>query len=144
MNVDRWLEKNYEKYTWAYGFATAAFAVSDNQKGDSLHMHGHIHGTWDIDVIQNWIRKDDFRKQKIDLLDSIVTCTIQEEITAPRKNPYPVLALQSYPSANEIHLDIARVNSIVNHHHHTFVLETSYVSELSTCIQASISKGRIF
>ena len=121
MNVDRLLEKNYEKYIGAFGFATAAHAISENQEGGALHMHGHIHGTWDIDVIQNWIHKDDFRNQLIDLLDSIVTCTILDVIkTAPKPNPYPVLASEPYPDANEIHLDAARVNSIVNHHHHTF------------------------
>ena len=84
-------------------------------------MHGHIFGTWDIDVIQNWIHKDDFRKRMIDLLDSIVTCTIADEIkNAPKPTTYPVVASEPYPNATEINLDAARVKSLVNHHCHTF------------------------
>ena len=57
----------------------------------------------------------------IDLLDSIVTCTIPDDIkTAPKPNPYPVLASEPYPDASDVHADAARVNSMVNHHHHTF------------------------
>ena len=79
MNIDRLLEKNYEKYIGAFGFATAAHAVSENQEGGALHMHGHIHGTWDIDVIQNWVHKDDFRKRMIDLLDSVVNYSRRDQ-----------------------------------------------------------------
>ena len=62
MNVDRLLGQNYEMYIGAYGFATAAYAVPENQEVGSLHMYGHIHGTWDIIVIRNWIHEDNFRK----------------------------------------------------------------------------------
>ena len=121
MNVDRLLKQNVDKYIGAYGFARAALAVMEDQEGGSLHMHGHIFGTWDIDVIQNWIHKDDFRNRMIGLLDSIVTCTIAEEIkNAPKPTTYPVVASEPYPNATEINLDAARVNSLVNHHRHTF------------------------
>ena len=121
MNVDRLLKQNADKYIGAYGFARATLSVMEDQENGGLHMHGHIFGTWDIDVIQNWIHKDDFRKRMIDLLDSFVTCTIPDEIkNAPKPTTYPVVASEPYPDATEINLDAARVNSLVNHHHHTF------------------------
>ena len=53
MNVDCLLQQNFDKYIGAYGFARATLSVMKDQEGGSLHMHGHIFGTWDIDVIQN-------------------------------------------------------------------------------------------
>ena len=121
MNVDRLLQQNADKYIGAFGFARASYAVTEDQEGGALHMHGQILGTWDIDLIQNWIHKDTFRKMMIDQLESIVTCTLPDEFkNAPKPSPYPVVASEPFPDAGEIHLDAARVNSIVNHHHHTF------------------------
>ena len=84
MNVDRLLKKNYERYIGAIGFATAAHSVSENQEGGSLHMHGHVHGTWHIYVIRNWFQTEIFMKKIDEFLDSIITCTIPDEIVSLR------------------------------------------------------------
>ena len=99
MNVDRLLKKNYERYIGAIGFATAAHSVSENQEGGSLHMHGHVHGTWHIYVIRNWFHKEIFRKKWSNFWTQLLPVRFQTRL----------LASEAYLDASEIHLDAAEL-----------------------------------
>ena len=121
LDVSHLLKVNKGKFIGAYGKVTAYEWRIEQQTGGALHAHGNLYGCWDIDVIQRWIHLKSFRNKVVDLIDSIITCRIPEEIKQePKQSPCPVFAAEPYPRVEDVKTDAARINRYLNHHNHSF------------------------
>ncbi|SVE30995.1 uncharacterized protein METZ01_LOCUS483849, partial [marine metagenome] len=79
-NVDRLLSKNRDGYIGAFGRIKAGYSVTEEQTGGSLRMHEQLFGMINQHVLSRWIHVKDFRKDVCNLMDSIVTATVSDDV----------------------------------------------------------------
>ena len=86
--------------------------IIEEQSGSSLHGHASLFGSWDIDIIERWIHDRTFRKQLVDLIDSIINCTIPNHVKSDRQHIH-VLSSAPYLIQNLETLTVSQLLSIV-------------------------------
>ena len=134
-NVDRLLTKSQDDYIGVFGKLKAFFAVTENQTGGSLHMHGQLFGMVDQRVLTRWIHVKGFRKDVCKFIDSIVTTALPEAVSRESQHSAipVVVAAQPYPTVEDIPLDSAFCRLKLNSHRHSF---TCWKGECLTCRMA--------
>lgn len=120
-NIHRLLAQNRDDIVGAFGRATAAYGVLEEQTNGNLHYHGLIFGgPWDSDVLLRHIHKPEVAKQMTDLIDSMITCKIDDKFKDPAFHQTPnVFAAEPCPTAENVLTDSQRISSRINHHRHS-------------------------
>ena len=134
-NIDRLLSNSQDGYIGVFGKLKAVYAVTEDQTGGSLHMHGQLFGMLDQRVLTRWIHDKGFRNDVCNFIDAIVTTEIpdailQESQHSDRTTP---VASQPYPTVEELSLDSAFCRLRLNSHRHSF---TCWKGECVTCRMA--------
>ena len=131
-NVDRLLSDSRDGYIGAFGKLKAVYAVTEEQTGGSLHMHGQLFGMVDQRVLTRWIHVKSFRKDVCNFIDAIVTTEVPDDVSRMSLLPPSpvVVASQPYPTVEDIPLDSAFCRLRLNSHRHTF---TCWKGECLTC-----------
>ena len=134
-NVDRLLGKNKDGYIGVFGKLKGVYAITEDQTGGSLHMHGQLFGMLDQRVLTRWIHDKGFRKDVCNFLDAIVITEVPDAISLESQHfdrTTPV-ASQPYPTVEDLPLDSAFCRLRLNSHRHSF---TCWKGECITCRMA--------
>ena len=100
-NIDRLLSRSRDGYIGAFGKLKGTYAVTEEQTGGSLHMHGQLFGMIDQRVLSRWIHVKSFRKDVCKFIDSIVTTEIPEGVSKESNHrPKTVVGSQPYPTVD--------------------------------------------
>ena len=131
-NVDRLLSESRDGYIGAFEKLKAVYAVTEEQTGGSLHMHGQLFGMIDQRVLTRWIHVKSFRKDVCKFIDSIVTTEVPEAVSKQSHclGNSVVVASQPYPTVEELSFDSAFCRLRLNSHRHSF---TCWKGECLTC-----------
>ena len=131
-NIDRLLSGSKSDYIGVFGRLKAIYAVTEEQTGGSLHMHGQLFGMVDQRVLTRWIHDKAFRKDVCKFIDAIVTAEIPDSVLASQHNSsgMTVVGAQPYPTVEQVALDSAFCRLRLNTHRHTF---TCWKGECLTC-----------
>ena len=133
-NIDRLLSRSRDGYIGAFGKLKGIYAVTEEQTGGSLHMHGQLFGIIDQRVLSRWIHVKSFRKDVCKFIDSIVTTEIPEGVLKKSNHrPKTVVGSQPYPTVDGLSLDSAFCRLRLNSHSHSF---TCWKGECITCRMA--------
>ena len=134
-NIDRLLSGSQSHYIGAFGRLKAVYAVTEEQTGGSLHMHGQLFGMIDQRVLSRWIHDKTFRKDVCKFIDSIVTTEIPGSASGnePSRSRTAVVGAQPYPTVEQVPLDSAFCRLRMNTHRHSF---TCWKGECLTCRMA--------
>ena len=134
-NIDRLLSGSQSHYIGAFGRLKAVYAVTEEQTGGSLHMHGQLFGMIDQRVLTRWIHDKTFRKDVCKFIDSIVTAEIPGSALGNEQSSSgtTVVGAQPYPTVQQLPLDSAFCRLRMNTHRHSF---TCWKGECLTCRMA--------
>ena len=63
----------------------AVYAVTEEQTGGSLHMHGQLFGMIDQRVLTRWIHDNAFRQEVCNFMDAFATAELPETVLSMSK-----------------------------------------------------------
>ena len=80
-NVSRLLSENQDGCIGVFGNLKGVYAVTEDQTGGSLHMHGQLFGMLDQRVLTRWIHDKGFRNDVCNFIDAIVTTEVIDAVS---------------------------------------------------------------